>query len=325
MLFNFLIFSFSLIKELKNDWKEYLYSNLTVFTCFYSPNCEFSNNSLIEFEKASNSFHNVIFAKINCLRLPKACEIYRITSTPVYSFFLHNRTHPIEFINSRIKDEFISFVEFASKKSTSINTNPLIVFDPISILKIKENNLNVILLFRFPWCRFSKELIKLFRILSSIYESDNIKFGSINCNNFGFTCVNYDAQFIPTLHFYKNGELINILNIIPNLDEFINLINFNYSLNRLSNGLLNYSYGLTDNIKNSINLFKNNQINDALNLISDNLFLINLMNKIQKDGIEIINSYLNSINSFINNKEISINLRDQLFIKKNILNYFYLN
>lgn len=71
---------------------------------------------------------------------------------------------------------------------------------------IQENNV-VIVDFYAAWCAPCKALLPVLDVVST--EMEQVKICKINCEELGDLASKYAVRSIPTLIFYKNGEIVD--------------------------------------------------------------------------------------------------------------------
>lgn len=324
--FIFVIISHVIKIDPMNEWlmKDMIHDT---FYLFYSEKCMFSQRAIIEFEKTSYYFNDVLFIEVNCDTQYKICKESGIISFPTLVFKpITNKTSPITFSEARKQDEMINFIVSVTRKSPSHTSKQIVDINELNIDNFTNQKGCNILLYHLPWFYLSKLVLKKLRDLIPIFETEkNVSFGVIDCNLFSKLC--YDSSIgnlLPCLGFFTlNNITFKPIPDFPKSETLLENINDRCMTHRKLDGLYNYNYGINTTIKESIiNFTVSNNKRMFIEKNMMNQFLTSEFNRIVKFGNSIIKKDLISLRKMLKNSFSSRKSRDSMSIRYNILLFF---
>ena len=124
--------------------------------------------------------------------------------------------------NQTIQDELQQYPDIVKKTEKPIEDQVIILTKENFNKEILESNQPIIIDIYSNWCPPCKKTAPLFSELSK--EHLNIKFAKINIDNEQELAIELKVQSIPTLLFFKDGEIINRRTGIFTKDEFLSKV-----------------------------------------------------------------------------------------------------
>lgn len=283
------------------------------FIRFYSDDCYYSSLTNDTFHEMAHMFPTIVFSEINCNTNPRACNTIPVIGTP--SFFLvdPNSSHLTEFGGYRTVEGMTAFLERFTGLHPISHGHSIELMHPLSVFK---HPCSVILFYNFMSHR-SQVMLDHVRSLAKIYEGDNVTFGRFPCGAYPSYCFSSGYSFLPIGEIQSN-ESYGTFRYRDSLEEIVEEVNRICNLHRTPSGTPNEKYGIDGEIiahsqtLRALNRTYIEQVKDP--------FIKRILNDIYRKSS--LDKTLKKITNAMATKGITTETLDELFRRKNIIEFF---
>lgn len=271
-----------------------------------------------KFVEVSEYFTHLTFITIPCFK--NSCNRYQVYAFPQIIGY------SVSYYGKITVNGIISWIE----NQGFVNETFKLISSSLQLNKLKSetDKCNVVLYFS-TIATSSLKFRKLYRKVFNAFRNDNITFSYVNCDMLRSSCTN-EIDLLPSVVIYKNDVSAYRVHSIKKPNELVSHINSACNTHRQLNGFYFTNYGLTDYVKDFINLtFNEVRVPDHIVEKIDNStvdFLVNTYKRYKND--KLMGSpwkYKKLFKSHIRNKQMSDKKSNELMLKFNFLDYICLN
>ncbi|OHS96038.1 Thioredoxin family protein [Tritrichomonas foetus] len=342
IFFHFLFAEQNYVEITRKNANRYLGGSKPILVKFFSPTCAHCQEMAADFEAASQFFDDALFGGVNCQLENDLCSEEELIGTPAVKLYKTNKRAGIHYFGNFSVDSLIDFVEENTFCKSYRPPRPLKNLNPFTFrpfisgssqdegkIEKSKNGFCSFVYFYEPPDYFHDQL----KILAEAFlVEENISFGMVNCEKFPELC---EKHAISQNALYVNGKPIYFKKKDPTLKEIRNFVNKKCGTFRDIDGNLVNRAGTipaaTKIVKGMVrkmrgqNFDLNQEISDAIlkmKEIENADLYINVLERIQKFGLEKLENDVGKMEDVLKNKQGSQKVLDSIKRRYNVMSLF---
>lgn len=297
-----------------------------VFLKFYSPTCGHCQKMAPAFEEASEMFHSVTFAGLNCQTYHKVCEKYEIRGYPTIKLFPAKSILPVDYEGERYADAFADFITEKIKIQPKRPPTYVTYLKPLTYSKHINKEECTFVTFFDKSSRKSFEFMNVVKqIAFAFFSEKNMSIAAVDCEIYSNLCnqQKFSSDFPKSL-FYSSSAILEYTGHATE-EAVADFLNEHCGTERGADGLLINSSGLVKEATEVIREFAFSdsklEVVEKMKTVEGAAFYVKVLERVVANGEASLSVDIGKMENILAARQSSLASLDSLKKRLNIFHH----